>query len=278
MFCGKCGTQIPEESKFCPSCGTATTAETPAETVVPVEPAAPAAPAKKKSTPILITFIMSLLILAGSIVIPLNKPVEEVPILNLIMTATMSEQEWIDAIEQEATLLALQGSVSSSSQDVVEAEPEDAMEETVEAVIEEAHDSDGDRVMIDHEGTPAGKLNKAIEKLEDKFTVLNLKAAFDALDAVGKTVPDYDNTAVTGFSTVMTVILAVSIGMFVLPLLFTLLGGLKKSAGCTITALILGAAPQFLFSGVVCFLGSAIVLITQAVLCSKYKKALKQAQ
>ena len=235
MFCGKCGTQIPDNSQFCPSCGTATVAPAAAD-VTP----APATPTKKNTVPITVTFILSLLILVASIIVPLAKPVAEVPVLSGILSVTMEEDEWLDAIKSERAGLALASALSSPT----------------------------DRIAFE-------KLDKSIENLDDNFTLFNLKAAFDALDNIGKDFPKYDNSAAKGFSSVMSVILAISVGAFALPLLFTLLGGLKKSTGLTITALVFTAPSQLLFSGFPCFLGSTIVLIVQAVLCGKYKKHLK---
>lgn len=236
MFCEKCGTQIPDNSQFCPACGTASAA--PAAT--DATPAL-AAPTKKRAVPITVTFVLALLILLGSIVVPLAKPVEEVPVLSGVMSVTMGEAEWIDAIKSERAGLALAGALSSSVDSV-----------------------------------DLKKLDKSIENLEENFTLFNLKTAFDALDNIGKVFPEYDSSAAKGFSAVMTVLLAVSVGAFALPLLFTLLGGFKRSTGLTVTALVFTAISQLLFSGFACFLGSSIVLTVQAVLCSKYKKA--QAQ
>lgn len=63
MFCHACGTQIPDQSKFCPSCGVSLLQQQAVTTSIPVQPVANAAskaPLSKKS---------KLLILVGAVVI-----------------------------------------------------------------------------------------------------------------------------------------------------------------------------------------------------------------
>ena len=85
--------------------------------------------------------------------------------------------------------------------------------------------------------------------------------------------PDDMEVAMETFSQAMGVVFGVVCGAFVLPLLFAILGGLKKSAGLTIAALIFTAISQAILSGVLLLILSAVVYIVQIVLCNKYKKA-----
>jgi hypothetical protein len=72
---------------------------------------------------------------------------------------------------------------------------------------------------------------------------------------------------------VVDLVVIAAIGMFALPLIFTLLGGLLKSKGLTITALVFIILPQLLLCGVLWVALSLVVYIFQAVLCGKAKKA-----
>ena len=78
--------------------------------------------------------------------------------------------------------------------------------------------------------------------------------------------------AIDEFEKYINIITLVVLGLFVLPLIFTLLGGLLKSKGLTITALVLVIIPQLALSGILFVVLSLIIYITQAVFCGKAKK------
>lgn len=113
------------------------------------------------------------------------------------------------------------------------------------------------------------------EKLLDSFNVLNLKAAADlALDVSG----DYNflnmnEEEAEQASMIMTVLMIGMVAFFFLPLLLTLLAGLNKSAGLTVAALIFTAISQFALCGIVFVVISLVLFIAQAVICGKVNKA-----
>ena len=69
---------------------------------------------------------------------------------------------------------------------------------------------------------------------------------------------------------VIIIIMAVS---YFLPLLFALLGGLNKSTGLTVTALIFTVLSQLILCGILYVVLSLAIFIFQAVLCNKVQKA-----
>ena len=85
--------------------------------------------------------------------------------------------------------------------------------------------------------------------------------------------PDGLDKDMEDLNTAVGIVVGASIGAFVLPLLFAILGGLKKSAGLTVAALIFTAISQAILSGVLLLILSAVVYIVQIVLCNNYKKA-----
>ncbi len=92
MFCPNCGNEIPEDSKFCVSCGSTleeTSTEVPAEAPAPVT----AAPKKRKKGLIALIAAVAVVALAGSAAaIILNRPEVKVP-----MAISKSSQAFTDA-------------------------------------------------------------------------------------------------------------------------------------------------------------------------------------
>ena len=118
------------------------------------------------------------------------------------------------------------------------------------------------------------KMMDSVEKMVDNFSLLNISNAVKTLDSLDEEYrPEGMDEGMEEFSQAMLIVFGAAIGAFVLPLLFALLGGLKKSAGLTVAALIFTAISQLILSGFVLLALSAVVYIVQIVLCSNYKKA-----
>lgn len=234
MFCGKCGANIPEESQFCPSCGNPA-AQAPAASAAP---AAPAAPAEKSAVPIVITFILSLVLLAVSVLAPLITPVYDLPAVKTVMKLTeIGQEDLTDGLYEAYMQLQLATGLDADQQ------------------------------------RAAQRLSADMEKLLNNFSVLNFNRTVNTLMDVGEGYLGEEMVVLAGLSTVLSAVIGVIVGSFVLPLLFALLAGLKKSTGLTITAAVFTAISQLIFSGGLWFILSLTVNIIQAVLCSKYRKA-----
>lgn len=223
MFCPKCGTNVPDDQKFCSACGTQI-APAPA----PAAPAAPAVPAKKSPVPIYITFALALVLLVLSVVAPLT--------MNLQKNMLFSEMDLAEDLAPAIAELRLAQGLLPEQQ------------EAVSILLEK------------------------LEKLEKNFSLLNFRSAVIALDEYGSVYQPGEDFDMGDLATILDVIIWIIVGTFALPLLFTLLGGLKKSTGLTITAAVFTAIAQLIFSGALLFLASLVVNIVQAVLCSGYKK------
>ena len=112
------------------------------------------------------------------------------------------------------------------------------------------------------------------EKLLDSCNVLNLKAAADlVLEESGNYDLGMNEEEAEQASMIMTVLMIGMVAFFFLPLLLTLLAGLNKSAGLTVAALIFTAISQFALCGIVFVVISLVLFIAQAVICGKVNKA-----
>jgi len=246
MFCNHCGANLPEGAAHCTMCGAPMTQNAPVQPNYDYsqQPQSPApAPAKKSSLPTTITCLISVVLIIASIIAPLAMPLFDVPVMSLALDAADEDfDEQLDEMKDEW---------------------KDSEEEREMAMDE----------LSSKEKKAYKKLEKQMEKTLDHFSLLNVnelakqaKDAEDAFEMDGINEEDYEE-----FSQIMGVIAGVSVGAFVLPLLFALLGGLKKSAGLTIAAMIFTAISQLILSGFVLLLLSAVVYIVQIVLCKKYK-------
>lgn len=99
-------------------------------------------------------------------------------------------------------------------------------------------------------------VEKSAKKLDGEYDIIDLSNLTDGLEE---------------FKSMMGIIIGVVIGMFILPAIFTLLGGFKKSKVCTILALVFMILPQVLLCGFVWVVLSLVIYILQAVLCHKAK-------
>lgn len=249
MFCNQCGANLPEGTTFCTMCGAPTGQQAPQQEAYNWEnnyqqPSAPVAPVKKNPLPITITMLVSIVLIIASILAPVLMPLFEVPVMSFV--ADMADEDFEEQIEE--------------------------MKDDWEASEEEREMTEDE--LSGKEKKAYQKIEKKMEQTLDHFSLWNVnelakmaKEADEEFD-VGIEEEDYE-----AFTQVMGVVVAVSIAGFVLPLLFALLGGLKKSAGLTIAALIFTAISQLILSGFVLLILSVVVYIVQIVLCKKYKAA-----
>jgi hypothetical protein len=194
----------------------------------------------KKLIPI--TFILSLILLIASAIIPITTNMPDIPIVS-----------W--ALGDEAT---------------------DTFKDIDESIDELEEFRDNDEFTSKQKRAFDNVLEKA-EKLDDSFSLLNIRNFISSAKAFGEELEeatdiDSDLETIDEIESYINIIILVVLGLFVLPLIFTLLGGLLKSKGLTITALVLVILPQLALSGILFVILSLIIYITQAVFCGKAKK------
>ena len=248
MFCNQCGANLPEVTAYCTMCGAPMYQQAPQQENYNWEnnyqqSPVPEVPVKKNSLPITITMLVSIVLIIASILAPLMLPVFDIPVMSVALSAADEDpDELLDDMKDQMDEI-------KDNYDMIE----DDLSSKEKKSYKKAIDS--------------------LEKMVDSFSLLNINAAAKAAqDMEDADTSDLDE-AMEEFTQIMGVIVGISIGAFVLPLLFALLGGLKKSAGLTIAALIFTAISQLILSGVVLVILSAVVYIVQIVLCKKYKAA-----
>lgn len=262
MFCPKCGTQVPEGAAFCGGCGNRlnqaaqpTPPVQPAYNQQPVRPAQPVyapqpvAPRKQngaKSVLVVVTMLLSLVLIAASVVAPLATAFYKIPAFSLAMVIAEGEDD-VDYMM-------------------------DSLGEGIEELEEELeHQED---VMEDDEFEAAEEMVDSVKKLHKNFSILNARSTMKLVEEVnGEFDMGIEQYEIDQLIMALNIVVAVIVGFFVLPLLFTLLGGLLKSTGLTITAIVFTAISQLIFSGLLLFVLSLAVGIVQAILCSQLKKS-----
>jgi len=201
-------------------------------------------PVKTKSTLILVTMLVAIALLLVSIILPIVGPVTKIPVLS---TAVQIAGENINELE-------------------------DFLREGVDE-LEEDFEFSQDYMEEDE--------REAAEKLIDNLKVLSRSPSILNTVKVASTLRNdclehFDESEAEVFEMipkVLGIVIASLAAMFLLPLIFTLLGGLKKSAGWTVAAMILSLGPQMLLSSWLIGLVTLAVFIVQIVLCSQVKKA-----
>jgi len=253
MFCPNCGSNLPEGTVFCGNCGapqrTQQAAQQP-QYQPPVQPQpAPVQPRRvqpqaQKSPLMTIAFILSLVLLVASVIAPLTMPFFDIPAMSVILS-------------------------------VADADPDELTESMEQAYEEAEYTYDIQKqAMSKSEREDGKKLLDSMEKLLDNFSILNFTSLVGLMDDVGDDYLDSgDMDEIESISEIMSIVIGVVIGFFVLPLLFTLLGGLKKSTGLTVAALIFTAISQLILSGILWLVLCLAVNIFQIMQYSKLRKA-----
>lgn len=263
MFCPNCGANLPDSATFCGNCGAPQKTQQPQQPVYQAPPqyrpatppvipmskkeflAQKADPATRKTGSLVtITLLISLVLIAASIFVPLTVPFFDIPAIDLLLT-------------------------------VAEADPDELIEE-LEVSLEELEDSydRGKSTMDSDEREAAKKVIDSMDALIENFSVLNFKNLVSVTQKEGDGYMDrQDLEEIEQIDQIMTVVIASLAGSFLLPLVFALLGGLNKSTGLTVTALVFTVLSQLTLCGLLLAAASLTVYIVQAVLCSKVQRA-----
>lgn len=268
MICTKCGAQIPEGTRFCSKCGTPApvSAPQPARQYAPqpapqynpqYAPQTPGQPApqprrrnseraKKRKMMVMITMGICLLLIVLSVVSTLTKPFYKIP---------------------AASALLIVGGVYNE----VETELFSEMDYEIE-MIEDSLDYMEDYA-DDDELEAAEKYLDSMKKLRGKFSVLNLKSFVNVVEEINKDYNlGYDADDFDEINLVMNVVIGMTIVFFILPVVFILLGGLKRSFGLTIAGVVLTALSQLMLSGILWVILSLAAGIYMANLCKRRKR------
>lgn len=208
---------------------------------------------KTQSIIVLVTTIVSILLIIGSALLPLVRPIFRLPSITAIFSlADMDLREITDELQAD---------------------------------IDELNDDlDYSRdYMSDEEIELAELILDTFEDLSGRLNVMDLSRLANAMrtdyaDLLEEIMAPEDMEAIDILVQVPTIIILVIVSTFLLPLLFAILGGVKKSMGLTITALVFSFLPQLIFNGIGVLVLTLAVFITQAVLCSQLNKAYKDHQ
>lgn len=247
MFCPNCGAQLPDGSPVCGYCGNQLSAQ-------PTNQVSITEFDKKAGKLIPITFILTLVLLVTSVILPLTSSIFDIPVVDMALNMAG------DAIDD----------IEGDMDDV-----EDAYEE-LEWRYEMQEDSLPKSARND-----VKKMMKATKKLIKKPSILNFQNFFSVAEDVSDDLDEeHDILGVSSITKdvddakgIMGILIGVAVGMFVLPGIFTVLGGLLKSKGLTITALVFMVLSQLILCGILWVILSLLVYIAQAILCHKAKKA-----
>ena len=285
MFCQKCGAQVPDGFAFCSECGSQVAAQPQAQPVYqpqyqpqsvyqpqpqytyPPQPPVQQESQHKAVTPVkkkeflvtrasdsckrsslfaTIISIVGVLLMVAGVCSAILVPFYEVPAMDLIL-------------------------------DMAEADPDELVEELEEdyneAALEYEYMRDG---YTGPEQQALDILLEAMEKLVDNFSVVNILGALSDAEEAWRYAPHLMEDYVEDAEVIrqgMLVIIVACATLYLLPLLFILLGGLKKSGGLTIAGLVLVLLPQICLGGWLLTLASLVLGIVQAVLCGKVNKA-----
>lgn len=261
MFCANCGAQLPDGSAFCGNCGSRQMA--PQEQYWnPPAPHVPTTPEKKtvylkeiadagtkrNSLIVLITSILCILLLVVGVVSCLTRSLFRIPIVSTAIQLSGAAYEVTDMLEDlEYTL--------------EDAEDEyDYYEDTYSSKEQEAFE----------------KLLAAMKKTVRKPSILNLRNAVRVVEEVAPVIEDSYSSSdlyeIHMLKSVFDILIVAAVASILLPALFFLLGGLKKSLGWNIAALVLALLPEMILGGTLLTLLLLAAAIVAIVFCSKINK------
>lgn len=277
MFCPKCANQLPDDAVVCSACGYQIRQNVPGQSAQPQPAYNPNLPKvtefdKKAKKLIPITFLLTLVLLAVSIMLPLTTDIFEIPFVNTAMEITGMSEDIDDAKDELAAELDTLADELKEMEDTYE-EHEDEMSSDEKKLMKKALKS-ADKILDDAENVAEetslinfrsfiGGFREISEDLEDLDV-------FDGMDEATETFEQIEG--------IVNLIIIVVMSLFALPLIFTLLGGLLRSKGLTITALVFMVLSQLILCGVLWVVLSLVIYILQAILCGKAKKVKRYAQ
>ena len=280
MFCFHCGTNCPDGTAFCEKCGTDLRCTlSPATAAVPESAPAPESsspivpkeapvipsdsgeiPAKKaRKSPvrfkkplqisITVTMILSILLVLVSGVIMLSTNVTEMGIVNWGMDTflDLDLQEELDDLNE--TRRELKTKYNNEFATLTKAQRND-----LKKMINEIEDVQKDSTLL-----------KLIRFLDYLVAEAGEPAEESPLFSVS-------NEYLQNFSQTKTILFVVIGLLYLLPVLFALLGGLLKNTGLTVTALILTVLVQALSGTVIPLVVSLVVYLVQILFCKLLKK------
>lgn len=249
MKCPICNAELPEGSTSCSYCNCQIS--TPAKSYSSVSEFD-----KKAGKLIPITFLLTVALVVISILLPLSVSIINIPVVNTALSISGGD---VDELEDELDQL------------------NDAYDDKL--LLDELEEVEDDLSKKTVKSTK--KIIKSLKKVTKTPSLLNFKKLVSVVDKCADDLEDeYDVIGVSNLTedldevkSIMNILIGVVIGMFVLPAIFTLLGGLLKSKGLTITALVFMVLTQISLCGFLWVLLSLVIYIFQAVLCHKAKKA-----
>lgn len=258
MFCANCGAQLPEGSVFCGNCGSRQptpqneywgqpvvhTPVTPEKKSVFLKEQASAG-AKRNSRLVLITSLLCILLLVVSVVSCLTRSLFRIPMISTAIRLSGAAYELTEALDD------LEYSMEEAEEEY------DRYEDTYSRGEQEAYK----------------KMLQAMKKTVKRPSLLNFRNIVSVMEEVAPELQDdfsdSDLYEIHMVRTVLDAIIAAVLGSILLPALFFLLGGLKKSLGWNIAALVLSLLPQMILGGTLLTLALLAAGIAAIVFCSK---------
>lgn len=260
MFCPNCGTKMPDGAAFCGACGTRMN-----QASKPVQPARPAQPTRPAHRPtsartrkpgsmnrdkqVLITMAISLLLILFSIMSVFSTAFYDLPVMSLALMADGARDEVIGDLHDEM----------------------DERIEYMEEWIDYAEDFADDDEIEDAE-----KFLKDVKKLRKNMSFNSFKSYMKAAQKADSDVSevyydfvDINEDEASEVKLALNIAKIVVVLFFALPILFTVLGGTKKSVGLTITGMVFTAISQLTLSGLLWVILSLAVGIFQVKLLKR---------
>lgn len=257
MFCGNCGAQQPDGSVFCSNCGcqltipqrqpACHTAATPEKKSVFLQEIASDG-TKRNSRIVLITSLLCILLLVLSAVFFLTRSFFRIPMVSTILNLSGMAYDVADAMTE------LEDSVESAE------DKYDRNEDAYSSKEQEAFE----------------KLLAVMKKTVRKPSILNFRKVVhvfaDVAVDMSDSVSDSDLYEIQMIRKALDVIILAILGSILLPALFFLLGGLTKSMGWNIAALVLSLLPGMILGGTLMTLALLAAGIVSIVFCGKINR------
>lgn len=261
MFCNKCGTKLPDGTTFCTECGAVLTSAPQAEPAPQIPEPTPAAPKQKpeiklpaniKPILVLVTMALSLLLILLSINSALTTPFYQIPAASLLLDASGDGDEAVDELI-------------------------DSIDDTI-GDMEDELDFRED-LLDDDEVEAVEAAIKSMKTLRNNFSIKNFQAFVDLAEDIDEEFnAGFDADEIDEIQSIMGILVTIIRAFFVLPVLFWVLGGLRKSAGLTITAIVFTTISQLIYCGILWVILSLAVGVVQVKLCKELKPKAKRNQ